>query len=550
LICGSLVAIAALASAPAVASSPSTDNPAWTYVQARAAAMSGEHRRSAELLAALAEMNANDATINRKALAEAISAGNMELALRLARRMPLAKLPVDARLLLIADNLKRGRSDLALGLLAGPLDEGSLSFFSPLLTAWNSAERRDLAAAVAMLNKIPPSALLGPFRDENIAFILLKFRRSAEAEPYALKAIASAGPREARLRLALADGFLAAGDRKRALAMVREMGTETGVARRRIEAGKRTGSAIDDPAKAYAELLLGMAVDLNRLDNRSLPLAMVQVARYADPRNAAGAVLLALLLDGRGRVEEAIRVLDTVPESDPLAPQAQDTKARILVDEKRFDEALRLARSAASERDATVSDLARVGDVYAGMKRYNEAADAYARAIDLARTQGLKDQLWPLYLLQASALEDADRWPETKQALHAALALSPEQPLVLNFLGYAKLERGEDLDAAEAMIRKASALAPDDASITDSLGWALYKRGRYADAIETLQRAAAKDPAQPEIHEHLGDALYASGRRYEARFAWNAALVTAEEEIAARVRQKLVTGLTPATAAP
>ncbi|HZB70294.1 MAG TPA: tetratricopeptide repeat protein, partial [Sphingomicrobium sp.] len=524
--------------------------PAWTYVQARAAAMSGEHRRSAELLAALAEMNANDTTINRKALAEAISAGNMELALRLARRIPLAKLPVDGRMLLIAEELKRGRSDLAIGLLSGPLDEGSLSFFLPLLTAWNSAERRDLAGAVAILEKIPPSALLGPFRDENIAFILLKFRRSAEAEPYALKAIGSAGPREARLRLALADGFLAAGDRKRALAMVREMGTETGVARRRIEAGKRTGAAIDESAKAYAELLLGMAVDLNRLDNRSLPLSMVQVARYADPRNAAGAVLLALLLDGRGRVADALEVLGTVPQSDPLAAQAQDTRARILVDEKRFDEALRLAQSAASERNATVSDLARVGDVYAGMKRYNEAADAYARAINLARAQGLTDELWPLYLLQASALEDANRWPETKQALQAAMTLSPEQPLVLNFLGYSKLERGEDLDAAEAMIRKASALAPDDASITDSLGWALYKRGRYADAIEALQRAAAKDPAQPEIHEHLGDALYASGRRYEARFAWAAALVTAEEDIAARVKLKLDTGLTPATAAP
>jgi tetratricopeptide (TPR) repeat protein len=546
----SMIATAAMAAAPAAARNPATDNPAWTYVQARAAAMSGEHRRSAELLAALAEMNANDTTINRKALAEAISAGNMELALRLARRMPAAKLPVDARLLLIADELKRGRSDLAIGLLSGPLDEGSLSFFSPLLTAWNSAERRDLQGALAVLDKIPSTALLGPFRDENIAFILLKFRRAAEAEPYALNAISAAGAREARLRLALADGFLAAGDRRRALAMVREMGTETAVARRRIEAGKRTGSAIDAPAKAYAELLLGMAVDLNRLDNRSLPIAMVQVARYADSRNAAGAVLLALLFDGRGRVAEALQVLASVPSSDPLAPQARDTAARILVDEKRFDEALRLAQSAATASNATVSDLARVGDVYAGMKRYNDAADAYARAVNLARSQRLKDELWPLYLLQASALEDADRWPETKQALHAAMMLAPEQPLILNFLGYAKLERGEDLDAAEAMIRKASALAPDDASITDSLGWALYKRGRYADAIEALQRAAAKDPGQPEIHEHLGDALYASGRRYEARFAWNAALVTAEEDIATRVRLKLDAGLTPATAAP
>jgi len=128
--------------------------------------------------------------------------------------------------------------------------------------------------------------------------------------------------------------------------------------------------------------------------------------------------------------------------------------------------------------------------------------------------------------------------------------IHPDQPLILNFLGYAKLERGEDLDAAEAMIRKASALAPEDASITDSLGWALFKRGRYADAIETLERAAAKDPDQPEIHEHLGDALYSIGRRYEARFAWNAALISAEDDVAARIRLKIAAGLTPATAAP
>ena len=153
-------------------------------------------------------------------------------------------------------------------------------------------------------------------------------------------------------------------------------------------------------------------------------------------------------------------------------------------------------------------------------------------------------------LLQASALEEANRWPETRQLLGQALALAPDEPLILNFLGYAKLERGEDLDAAEAMIRKASALAPDDASITDSLGWAQFKRGKVTEAIGTLQQAAEKDPDQAEIQEHLGDALFRSGRRYEARFAWSASLVTAEDEIAARVKAKLTSGLTPANAAP
>jgi tetratricopeptide (TPR) repeat protein len=245
-----------------------------------------------------------------------------------------------------------------------------------------------------------------------------------------------------------------------------------------------------------------------------------------------------------------LQVLGKVPPTDALVAQARDAAVRILNEEKRYDEALALAQAAVRTAGSGVSDWARLGDVHEAMGRHADAADAYGRAVTLAQAQGFKSDLWPLHLLRATALESAGRWEEAKGALHSALAVAPEQPLVLNFLGYTKLERGEDLDLAEAMIRKASSLAPEDASITDSLGWALYKRGRLPQAIETLQRAAAADPQQAEIHEHLGDALFAVGRRYEARFAWSAALLTAEDDMAARVRSKIETGLTPATAAP
>jgi Flp pilus assembly protein TadD len=227
-----------------------------------------------------------------------------------------------------------------------------------------------------------------------------------------------------------------------------------------------------------------------------------------------------------------------------------DIQARILNDEKRFNEAYSVAQRAALRPGAEIGDLSRLGDVYEAMKRHDLAADAYGKAAALASAQNLKSELWPLLLLRANALEQSKRWPEAKQALEQALVIAPDQPLLLNFLGYAKLERGEDLDSSEAMIRKASALSPDDASITDSLGWAQFKRGKVADAIATLQRAAEKDPDQAEIQEHLGDALFTSGRRFEARFAWSAALVTAEDEVAARLKGKLASGLTPANAAP
>jgi tetratricopeptide (TPR) repeat protein len=527
-----------------------SDDPGLTYLQARAASMTGDHARAAALMATLAEAQPDQPDLARNALSEAIGAGQMDLALELTRRVPQARLTTDAKLLLAAQELRRNRPDRALPWLTTKGESGSLDFLAPLVTAWTAAQRGDLNAALAGLDQIPANGLLAPLRAEERALILLKFKRTADAKPFAERAVAAAGNRENRLRLAFADAFLAAGDRASALEMVEGMGIAAGPSRARVLAGKTSGIAVDTPAEALSEVLTGFAADVARMARSAPPIGLVQVARYANPENSGAVVLLALLLDDQERSDEAVAILKTVPANDPLAGQARDIQVRILTDQKNFNEAYAVAQSAALRSDADISDFSRVGDVYEAMKRHDLAADAYGKAAALATAQNLKTELWPLLLLQANALEEGKRWPEAKQALERALVIAPEQPLLLNFLGYAKLERGEDLDSSEAMIRKASALSPDDASITDSLGWAQFKRGKVADAISTLQRAAEKDPDQAEIQEHLGDALFTSGRRFEARFAWSAALVTAEDDVAARLHGKLASGLTPANAAP
>ena len=536
---------------PAFASVPHQQrpDPARTYVEARAAALSGDHRRSAELLAMLVDSKAADPTITRRAVSEAISAGNMQLALRLIGQLPADAHPLEARLLVAAEEIRSKRTARAAQLLGGPSKSGELGFINPFILAWSAAERGDGSRAIAAMAAVKPGDILASAKDEHLALMLLKLGRSAEAEPYARRALANAGGREQRLRLALADGFLAAGDRARALSIVEGLGADSAIVRQRIQAGRPSGLAIDTAAKAYSELLLRMAVDLNQLNNRSVPVALAQIARFVAPDNDGAAILLAVLLDSRDRVDDALAVLRSVHPESRLAAQARDVQVRALVDAGRGDQALAIARAAAAAPTASIGDHARLGDALSSLERHDEAAAAYGRAVALSGRVRAEER-WPLYLLQASALEAAGRWPEAKAALNAAMALAPDQPLVLNFLGYAKLERGEDLDLAEAMIRKASQLAPDDASITDSLGWALYKRGRLDQAIEVLQRAARADPGQAEIHEHLGDALYRAGRKFEARFAWQAALTTAEDDIAARVRQKIEAGLTPETGAP
>ncbi len=512
--------------------------------------MNGDHARSAALLAVLAQTQPDQPDLARKALGEAIGSGQTDLALSLAQKIPAAKLSNEGRLLLAADAIKRNHIDRAQQWLAVKSDSGDLSFLSPLLAAWDAAQRGDINAALQTIDQVPSNSLLNPLRSEERAFILLKFRRTVDAEPFARRAIGAAGARENRLRLAFADGFLAAGDRARSLAMIEGMGTDAAAARQRVLAGKPSGQSIDTASEAFSEVLTAFSADIARLQRAAPPIGLVQVARFADPKNSSATDLLALLLASQDRVDEALALLRTVPADDPLSSDTRDVAVKILTDSKRLNEAYSIAAAAAAAPGASISDYSRLGDVLQAMKRNNDAATAYGRAVAMAHAEGLKADLWPLLLLRANALEEGNRWPEARQALQEALTIAPEQPLLLNFMGYAQLERGEDMDAAEAMIRKASQLAPDDASITDSLGWAQFKRGKISDAISTLQSAAEKDPDQAEIQEHLGDALFRSGRRFEARFAWQAALVTAEDEIAGRVKAKLASGLTPANAAP
>ncbi|MEO5578601.1 MAG: tetratricopeptide repeat protein, partial [Sphingomicrobium sp.] len=373
--------------------------------------------------------------------------------------------------------------------------------------------------------------------------------RPAEALLAAELALAKAGGRADRLRLAFADGFRAAGDQANALKLLEGDGLTLAEARTRIAANKSLGQAVDTPAKAYAELLLGLALALNKMPDKSLPISLAQIARYSSPDNRAGTLLLALLLDAGDRDGDALAMLRTIPAGQPFAAQAQDAEVRILSGMGSSNEALARARAFVAATP-NADSYSRLGAALIERELYAEAAEAYARAIAVSASGTGSDEAWALHLFRASALESANRWDEAKQDMAAAMSLSPDNPLLLNFLGYGQLERGENLEHAEAMVRKASALRPDDASITDSLGWAQFKRGRTDEAIATLQRAVEGDPAQAEIHEHLGDALYTAGRRIEARFAWRAALVTAEDKAKKRLDAKLAIGLTPANASP
>ncbi|MEO7410205.1 MAG: tetratricopeptide repeat protein [Sphingomicrobium sp.] len=518
------------------------------YVSARAADAAGDPATAARQLASLVRTMPAEEQLRRRAIGHAIEAGEMDLALQLAGRVTPAAAALDLRLLRVADELRQGNAKEASAILrtqGGLIDS---SFIAPFVEAWTRADKRDPYALDILATVLENSALASQ-RDEQRAFILLRLKRPAEALAPAELALSKSGGRADRLRLAFADGFRAAGDRANALKMVEGDGPALADARVRIAAGKSLGQAVDTPSKAYAELLLGLALALNKMTDKTLPISLAQIAHYANPDNNAGTLLLGLLLDAGDRQADALAILRTIQPTTAFAAQAQDAEVRILNGMDNQAEALVRARVFVAATP-NADSYARLGAALIESERFGEAVDAYGQALALSVAGTGSDEAWALHLFRASALESAGRWPEAKAQMAIAMQLSPDNPLLLNFLGYGQLERGENLDDSEAMVRKASALRPDDSSITDSLGWAQYKRGKLDDAIATLQRAADGDPAQAEIHEHLGDALYTAGRRIEARFSWRAALVNAGDKAKKRLDGKLATGLTPANASP
>ncbi|MDB5690554.1 MAG: hypothetical protein JWL91_2430, partial [Sphingomonas bacterium] len=362
---------------------------------------------------------------------------------------------------------------------------------------------------------------------------------------------ASGGGRGPRLRLAAATKLAADGDREGALALLGDLPGPAAAARARLAAGGTLRGAVSDPATGIAELLVRVGIDVSRERVTPLALNMVRLATFLAPNDSEAWLATAELLASSGHADAALAALGRIPTDDPLAEGARVARMQLLVSNGGRQEALAEAEKAAAREAASMADLTRLGDLLGDLDRPREAAAAYTRALAMIDADpDLEPSRWTVLMLRGGMLDAAGDWAAALADLRAAAKLAPDQAVVLNYLGYAQLERRENLAEAEKLIERASVLKPDDAAITDSLGWTYYIRGDLPKAIPMLERAVAGEPAEPTINEHLGDAYWSAGRRYEARYAWRAALIHADDKIAPRIRTKIEAGLTTASAAP
>ena len=146
---------------------------------------------------------------------------------------------------------------------------------------------------------------------------------------------------------------------------------------------------------------------------------------------------------------------------------------------------------------------------------------------------------------RGTSYERLGDWDNAEKDLKESLRILPDQPHVLNYLGYSWIDRGINIDKALEMIIRANELKKNDGYITDSLGWAFYVKKNYLDAEKFLQRAVEILPLDPIINDHYADTLWMLNKHIQARYFWKhvLGLDTVEQKLKDNVSKKLIFGI-------
>ena len=317
------------------------------------------------------------------------------------------------------------------------------------------------------------------------------------------------------------------------------------IVRESVEAGRRPGVFAANVQIGAAEMFHGIGVALSRDGSSDLALVFLRLGVYLDPGADVISLALGQLLDIAGQHQAANQIYDAIPANSAMKPMAVVRVAQNLDTTGDRAEALRRLNNIVATRPDDLDAVSVLGDLLRYDEDYLAAAEAYTKALEITGGESPAD--WRFYYVRGIAYERAKEWPRAEADFLKALELNPDQPQVLNYLGYSWIDQDMHLVRALEMIEKAVAAQPQDGYIIDSLGWAFYKLDRMEEAVETLERAVMLLPNDPEINDHLGDAYWKVGRKLEARFQWNIARSVDETgNVAERVGPKLAEGLAPA----
>jgi tetratricopeptide (TPR) repeat protein len=397
----------------------------------------------------------------------------------------------------------------------------------PLMRAWALAGDGRTDAALRLLDDLTSTNGLGPITGLHGGLIADLSGRPEAADAAFKRGVAASGETPALQLVEAYAGLKARTNQHESAVRLVEAFTQTNPQTLLIEPtqaaladGKVPAPVVTSFADGAAEALHAVANLLNRERLRAQSLIMIQLSLHLRPKSPPTLYLLGQVFEREEQLDAAIEAYGDIDSETPYGWYARLNLADGYRTQGDVDKAVRMLRTMMRERPDRADAARTLGDFLRIDERYRDAVTAY----DAAHERAGDDTDWRLYYTRGIALERAKLWDRAENDFLKALELEPDQPLVLNYLGYSWIEQGVNLERAKKMIEKAVSQRPQDGYIADSLGWALYRLGNYPDAVVHLERAVALEPGDPVINDHLGDAYWLAGRRDEARFQWTRAL--------------------------
>ncbi len=518
------------------------------YLVGRYAHVRGDYAAAAEHLRRALEEDPGNPALLRRTVSLLVADGRVEEAAALGSRL----LEIDgqgrlARFVLGLEAARTGDFQEALGHVDPIAREGVYAILVPLAEGWMHTGAGSEAEALAALAPLGERAAYRPFFLLHAGLMHDMAGRQEDAEAMLREAVAlSSG--SLRPTAALGSLLARAGRVREAWAVYDQYHAQnpTDVWSERAMAAAEAGVApprlVSDAREGLAEALFGTAAALPQREIEDAGLVYARLALFLRDDLDVARLLIAGIYEELGHFAAAVAVYRGIPVESDFSWTARLRAAADLADLERVDEAVAALGAMVDEQPERADAASAMGDALRMNERYEEAADAYDIAVE--RTAAVESRHWRLYYVRGIAFERTGAWSRAEADFLRALELEPDQPLVLNYLGYSWVEQRHRLDEAREMIERAVALRPDDGYIVDSLGWVAYRLGDFEEAVHQLERAVELVAGDPIINDHLGDAYWQVGRLNEARFQWRRVLtLEPEDELADQVRRKLADGL-------
>ena len=459
------------------------------------------------------------------------------IGIKIANEVPEITL---AQYLKVLDSLDSNNFNKTLELLRKVSPNGIDTYILPILQTWAAAGSNQQTGGLQIIKDQAERGVLEPIYDYHSALINEFIGNSEAAKINYSNIIKKSNNANAQVYLSAAEFFKRNNNQgllDKTIAKLERLKPYSNELFLLKNSNVSPSKKINNVKDGIAEIFLNSAEILfnEGLDRQALIYG--QIALYLSPNLDSASYLLGKIFRSINNNERAVKYLKNVKDNSSIFYDAKITYAEIIYDIEGTEKSFAILNKLHKLHPENINLSRSIAELFYKSENFDKSIEYYD--LIFSKIEKIEFKHWPLFYSSGIALERGKKWERAEKQFLMALKFVPDNPQVLNYLGYSWIDQGININAAMEMIVKAAEQRPSDGYIIDSLGWAFYQIGQYEEAVIKLEKAVELT-SDSIIIDHLGDALFYSGRKIEAVFQWKRALeFEPSEEMTNKIKEKI-----------